>query len=366
MDSTPHLFALLLAGGKGRRFWPLSREDHPKQLLQLFSQNTLIEETWDRIKPVVPMNRVLLATSQTLAMRFKRLFPDLGAHNLIIEPVARNTAPCIAVAAQRCLARDPDAILAVLPSDHYVADTAAFRDVLAAAANHAANGKIVTLGMTPTHPETGYGYIRFGDFEPDPGNIECKHRARSIVEFVEKPDPETAFAYLKTGRYLWNGGIFVFRADVILRAFKSFLPDVYEQSARLLTLESVNEPDHEAVVEAWKAMEPISIDYGIMEKLHEGVVVIPSSFGWSDVGSWRALASFPTGDSENFEVGRVVAVDSKDNVLYTTHGLLATIGVNNLVVVVTKGAVMVCPTDRTQDVKDLVNEIEKRNLTEFL
>ncbi len=366
MESTHHLFGLLLAGGKGKRFWPLSREDHPKQLLQLFSQNTLIEETYDRVRPLIPMNRVMLATSQTLAIRFRRLFNDLEPDNFIIEPIPRNTAPCIAVAARRCLVRDPDAIMAVLPSDHYVADPAGFRDVLTAAANHAAHGKIVTLGITPTHPETGYGYIRFGDFEPDPEGMECRHRSRTLAAFVEKPDPETAFSYLKTGRYLWNSGIFIFRADVILDAFRDHLPDVYEQSAKLLALESVTEPDQAAILDAWKSMEPISIDYGVMEKLTGGVVVIPSSFGWSDVGSWRALASFPSGETQNFEVGRVVTVDSHDNVLYSTSGLLATIGLNNMVVVVTRGAVMVCPLDRTQDVKELVNEIERRNLTEYL
>ncbi|HPV05403.1 MAG TPA: sugar phosphate nucleotidyltransferase [Myxococcota bacterium] len=366
MESTQHLFGLLLAGGKGKRFWPLSREDHPKQLLQLFSSMTLIEETYQRIKPMVPLDRIMLATSQTLALRFRRLFNEVESDNFIIEPIPRNTAPCIGVAARRCLARDPDAILAVLPSDHYVADPTMFREILAAAVHHAAMGKIVTLGITPTHPETGYGYIRFGDFEPDPENPECRHRARSIGAFVEKPDPETAFAYLKTGRYLWNSGIFVFKASVILEAFREHMPDVYEQSERLLVLEGRADPDPAAVLDAWKGMEAISIDYGVMEKLKEGVVVIPSSFGWSDVGSWRALASFPSGESQNFECGRVVAVDSKENVLYSTSGLLATIGVNNMVVVVTRGAVLVCPLDRTQDVKALVDEIEHRNLTEFL
>jgi|GEM_PF-2247477 len=211
MESTQHLFGLLLAGGKGKRFWPLSREDHPKQLLQLFSSMTLIEETYQRIKPMVPLDRIMLATSQTLALRFRRLFNEVESDNFIIEPIPRNTAPCIGVAARRCLARDPDAILAVLPSDHYVADPTMFREILAAAVHHAAMGKIVTLGITPTHPETGYGYIRFGDFEPDPENPECRHRARSIGAFVEKPDPETAFAYLKTGRYLWNSGSFSYK-----------------------------------------------------------------------------------------------------------------------------------------------------------
>lgn len=366
MEPTNHLFALLLAGGKGKRFWPLSREDHPKQLLQLFSSSTLIEETYDRIKSLVPRDRILIATSQTLAKRFTALFQEVKDDNFIIEPIPRNTAPCIAVAARKCIAADPEAMLAVLPSDHFVADPDGFREVLAAAAHHAARGKIVTLGITPTHPETGYGYIRFGDFEADPENHDCHHRARSIQAFVEKPDAETALSYLKAGRYLWNSGIFIFKASVILEAFKEHLPDVYEQANRLFELESESSPDPKAVLECWKGMRAISIDYGVMEKMTEGLVVIPASFGWSDVGSWRALTEFPTDEAQNFQVGRVVAVDSTENVLYSTHGLLATIGVSNMVVVVTKGAVLVCPQDRTQDVKDLVDEIGRRNLTEYL
>jgi mannose-1-phosphate guanylyltransferase len=366
MESSNHLYALLLAGGKGKRFWPLSREENPKQLLQLFSSSTLIEETWERIKPLVPQERVLLATSQALIMRFKGLFSNLDQRNYIVEPIPRNTAPCIAVAARKAIARDPDAILAVLPSDHYVGDPESFREVLAAAVHHAGRGKIVTLGITPTHPETGYGYIRFGDFESDPYNAECRYRARSIQAFVEKPNLETAFSYLKAGRYLWNSGIFIFKASVILEAFKEFLPDIYEQSENLLKLEATEVADSDAIYDAWEKMKPISIDYGVMEKVSHDVVVIPAAFGWSDVGSWRALTAFPNDTEENFEKGRVVAVDCRDNVLYSTYGLLGTIGLTNMVVVVTNGAVMVCPLDRTQDVKELVDEIERRDFTEYL
>ena len=366
MESISHLYALLLAGGKGKRFWPLSREENPKQLLQLFSSSTLIEETYERIKPIIPQERMLLATSQSLMMRFKSLFSGLNARNYIVEPIPRNTAPCIAVAARKAIARDPDAILAVLPSDHHVADPATFREVLIAAVRHAERGKIVTLGITPTHPEIGYGYIKFGDFEPDEYNTDCGHRARTIQAFVEKPNLETAFSYLKAGRYLWNSGIFVFKAAVILEAFAKFLPDIYEQSESLVRLEATAATDSDAIYEAWESMEPISIDYGIMEKVTHDVVVIPASFGWSDVGCWRALLSFPTDNDENFESGRVVAVNSKDNVLYSTYGLLATIGINNMVVVVTNGAVLVCPQDQTQDVKKLVDEIERRDFTEYL
>ncbi len=365
MEHCEHLFALLLAGGKGTRFWPLSREDHPKQLLKLFSDRTLVEETYDRIRPLVPNERVMVATSKGLGTRLTALFADIPERNIIVEPIPRNTAPCIAVAARRALDWDPDAIIAVLPSDHFVADRAAFLDVMQAAVAHAARGRIVTLGITPTHPETGYGYIRFGEFEVDPEHPEGKHRARNIQAFVEKPDHATALSYLKAGRYLWNSGIFVFRADVILEKVKLHLPVLAESVDALGRLGPSQGGTSPAAERVWTDMPDISIDYGVMEKA-EGLCVIPASFGWSDVGTWRALTAFPTDENENFTYGRVITLDSHGNVLYASHGLLATLGLENMVVVVTRGAVLVCPAERTQDVKALVEELKQRNLTEYL
>ncbi len=364
MDEHAHLFALLLAGGKGTRFWPLSREDHPKQLLKLFSDRTLVEETYDRIRPLVPNERILVATSLGLAPRLMSLFPDIPRQNFIIEPVARNTAPCIAVAANVVSARDPDGIIAVLPSDHFVSDVAGFLEIMTCAELHASKGKIVTLGITPTHPETGYGYIRFGEFEQDPDHPEAKHRSRSIQAFVEKPDHATAVSYLKAGRYLWNSGLFIFRADVMLEKVRMHLPGLAEGVDALARLGAAA-PESDEVLKVWSEMPSISVDYGVMEKA-EGLVVIPASFGWSDVGTWRALTAFPTDENENFVFGRVLAVDSQQNVLYSSAGLLATLGIQNMVVVVTRGAVLVCPADRTQDVKQLVEELKNRNQTEYL
>ncbi|HOI09801.1 MAG TPA: mannose-1-phosphate guanylyltransferase [Myxococcota bacterium] len=365
MYAKDHLYALLLAGGKGTRFWPLSREDHPKQLLKLFSDNTLVEETYERILPLVPSDRILIATSKGLAPRLRALFPDLPERNLIVEPVARNTAPCIAVAARRILSRDPKAIIAVLPSDHFVSDRQGFLDIMEAAATHAARGRVVTLGITPTHPETGYGYIRFGEFEADPEHPDTKHRARLIQAFVEKPDHQTAVSYLKAGRYLWNSGIFIIRADTILDKVRAHLPVLADCVERLSGIDVGEDADADAIRSCWADMPDISIDYGVMEKA-EGLVVIPSSFGWSDVGTWRALSAFPTDEAENFVYGKVVAVDSSESVLYCSHGMLATLGLHNMVVVVTRGAVLVCPADRTQDVKAVVEELKARNQTEYL
>ncbi|MBL6975231.1 MAG: mannose-1-phosphate guanylyltransferase [Deltaproteobacteria bacterium] len=364
MEHWDHVHALLLAGGKGTRFWPLSREDHPKQLLKLFSDRTLVEDTYSRIRPMVPNERVLVATSKGLATRLMALFPDIPEDNVIVEPLARNTAPCIAVSARRCLERDPDAILAVLPSDHFIADPNMFLEVLESATAHAARGEIVTLGITPTHPETGYGYIRFGEFEQEPENEEIRHRARRIQAFVEKPDHDTAMSYLKAGRYLWNSGIFVLRAATILDKVKLHLPGLARAVDELVEAEKAHK-NAETLMRIWSDMPNISVDFGIMEKA-EGIVVIPASFGWSDVGTWRALTSFPTDENENFVHGRVITVDSTGNVLYSSHGLLAALGLENMVVVVTRGAVLVCPADRTQEVRALVDELKIRDMTEYL
>lgn len=364
MEHSEHLYALLLAGGKGVRFWPLSREDHPKQLLKLFSDKTLLEETFERIRPLVPIERIFIATSKSLATRMRNLFAEVPERNMIIEPVPRNTAPCIAVATRRIIDLDPEAIIAVLPSDHFVGDQAAFLQVMEAAFLHAARGRIVTLGITPTHPETGYGYIRFGEFEPDVDHPEIRHKARCIQAFVEKPDQATAMSYLKAGRYLWNSGIFVFRADVMLEKFRQHLPVVAQNAEALAAL--LPGPGSAAERERlWAAMPDISIDFGVMEKA-DGLCVIPASFGWSDVGTWRALTAFPTDEHNNFQFGRVVSFDSHDNVLYASHGLLATLGIEKMVVVVTRGVVLVCPIDRTQDVRLLVEELKARGLTEYL
>jgi len=364
MSNHPSLYALLLAGGKGTRFWPLSREDHPKQLLKLFSEKTLVEETYDRIHPLVPSERVFIATSLGLAPRLMSLFPGIQRENFIVEPLPRSTAPCIAVAARMIRRRDPEAVIAVLPSDHFVADVHVFQEVIQAAALRAARGSIVTLGITPTHPETGYGYIRFGEFEDDIEVAETRFRPRVIQAFVEKPDHATAVGYLKAGRYLWNSGIFTFRADTMDEAIRRHLPGLAEAVDAMTQMGSLD-PDSDEALRVWSMMPAISIDYGVMEKA-EGLVVIPASFGWSDVGTWRALASFPTDENENFIYGRVLAVDSRRNVLYSSSGLLATLGLENMVVVVTRGAVLVCPADRTQDVRMLVEELRKRNQTEYL
>lgn len=362
MDAWNGTYGLLLAGGKGTRFWPLSREDHPKQLLRLFSDRSLVEETYLRILPAIPSERLFVATSETLATRLMALLPQIPSENFILEPVPKNTAPCIAVACVRLQKRDPCAVLVVLPSDHYVSNTQAFLDVLGKAVNIARKGRIATLGITPTHPETGYGYIKFGDTAEAAGDESGA--CRMVEAFIEKPSVEAATVFLREGSYLWNSGIFVFRTDVLLEKVKLHLSELFEAVKELEKAEEEGAPN-EKIAEIWNKMPDISIDYGIMEKA-SGLVVVPAAFGWSDVGSWRALASFPTDENGNFVHGRVLQIDAHGNVLYSSHGFLAVIGLKNTVVVVTRGATLVCPLDRTQEVKELVAKLKSLGYDELL
>ncbi len=360
-------YVLLLAGGKGTRFWPLSREEHPKQLLKLFSSKTLVEETYERIHPVIPNERVIIATSRILAPKIMQLFPFIPKSNFIIEPVPRSTAACIGYASMLIEERDPDGIIVALPSDHYVADNQSFLDHLESASIYAHTNNIVTLGITPTHPETGFGYIKFGELvtldDPELSKI-VKHRARKIDAFVEKPDRQTAISYLSAGRYLWNSGIFVFRAKTMLDEIEIHLPGLYEGLQDLKKL--LGKPDDRGLQERlWEQLPNISIDYGVMEK-SKRVLVIPSSFGWSDVGSWRALTNFPTDENGNFKSGNVIALNSKRNVLYSNNGLLAVLGLEEMAVVVTKEAVLVVPLERSEEVRNIVEELKNNGLDHYL
>lgn len=379
MKDYPNLYACLLAGGYGTRFWPLSRESHPKQLLRLFSDKTLIEETYDRIHSLIPDRRVVIATSKNLTPKLQELLPSLPEENFISEPVPRNTSACIGFAALEIIRRDPDAVMVVLPSDHYIADSNEFLEIIEASVFFAQRRRIVTLGITPTHPETGYGYIKFGEFEQLTGEWErslleqaersegrnpLRHRARQITAFVEKPDYQTAVTYLKAGRYLWNSGIFIFKASLILDKIKLHMPVLHDGLIEIDSLIKAG-ADGEKITEVYGRLPSISIDYGVMEKA-EGIVVIPASFGWSDVGSWRALSAFPTDEGENFKFGDVVTLDTRESVLYAAKGMVAAYGLSGIVVVSTGEVVLVCPKEQTQHVKLLVDLLREKGKTEYL
>ena len=351
------LYPVVMAGGSGTRFWPLSRKARPKQFLALATNRPLIVETVDRLKGLATPARTFVVCGPVHARAVRKLLPRLPAANVVVEPIARNTAPAIGLATLHVQARDPEGVLAVLPSDHHVADVPGFRKVLERAAEVAASGALVTIGIRPTRPETGYGYIRVG--EPIDG------KSSRVRAFVEKPDAPTAAGYLSSGEYLWNGGIFVFTARAMRDAIARHLPQLDAVLERIAP--TVGTSRHAAALRKWFPRAPaISIDYGVMEKARE-IAVVPGDFGWSDVGSFAALPEVrPADPSGNVVVGKgAVLVDSAGCVVVGSGRPLGVVGLRDMVVVDSGDAVLVVPRDRSQDVRAVVQSLKSKGLGKF-
>jgi len=356
-------YAVIMAGGTGTRFWPVSRLHRPKQLLAFGGDETLLEATVARVAPLAPLARVLVVTGDAIVEPTARLLPALPAGNLISEPLRRNTAPCAALAAKVLLDRDPDAVLALLPADHVVLKEDAFRRILAAAYALATGERVlIALGITPTHPETGYGYIEIGAARGE--RDRCPYH--DAAAFHEKPEHETAERYLADGRFLWNAGIFVFRAATFLDAVREHLPELAAAVGRL----DGNAPpaDLKRAIDAiYPDLAAVSIDVGVMEKV-DNLVVFPADIGWSDVGSWTSLRDLrPTDDAGNVAQGRHVAMEgSRGNTVYAPEGLVVTVGVEGLIIVHTPDATLVAKRDDAQAVKHVFDELEKRGWKQFM
>jgi mannose-1-phosphate guanylyltransferase/mannose-6-phosphate isomerase len=352
-------YAVILAGGSGTRFWPLSRRLAPKQLLALTGDHTMLQETVLRIAPVVPPERVWVVTGRDLSDEARRQLRVIGVSAVVVdEPVGRNTAPAISVAAHRLLAIDPDAMMVVLPSDHAVAKPEAFLESLNAAIQAAEEGWLVTIGIVPRRAETGYGYIHRGPALP--GN-----RAYRVERFVEKPDRTTAEGYVADGGYLWNAGMFVWRADVIVEELRRHAPGVAAAGAAIAEAMTQG-ADAGRLRTLYDAVESVSIDYAVLERSTR-VAVVPAEFGWSDVGSWAALDDVAEKDARgNVISGRVVDVDSRESIVYAQDRVVATIGLTNLIVVDTPDATLVCAKDRAQDVRKVVDALEAQRAQEHV
>lgn len=366
-DASHAVHALILAGGAGTRFWPASRAARPKQLLPLVGDEPMLRATARRVLPLcdpgegeAAWGRVLIATGPHLADATRALLPELPAANLLVEPVPRNTAPCIGWAAATIARQDPEAVVAVLPSDHHVGDIAGFREILRAAVDAARRGTITTVGIRPTHPETGFGYIETGD---EIGGGEG--RVKRALRFVEKPDRERAAAYLASGRYLWNAGMFFFRAGDMLAAIRAHLPALAEGLEELDDA-AARGAEAEVLAHVFPTLPSISIDHGVMEHLGE-MAVVPGEFGWSDVGSWRSAWELGERDADgNSAPAGAVLIDARSNLVVDLREraagrrVIALVGVEDLVVVETDDALLVVPRERAQDVKHVVDALKAR------
>jgi mannose-1-phosphate guanylyltransferase len=356
------LHVVIMAGGSGTRFWPASRRLRPKQLLDLLGHDPLLRMTYDRVNQLAPDDRVWVVTTRDTVAVTRDLLPELPAENILAEPVGRNTAACAGLAAAATLHRDPEAVCLLLPADHLISDPARFRSAMKAGAGLVSReGGLLTFGVTPSRPETGYGYLETGNVHSREGEWTV-HR---LERFVEKPDRETAAAYLEGGHHLWNAGIFAWRSSDLLAEIERLLPELASGLAKIR--EAWGEASAAAVLDAvYPNLPATSIDYGIMERA-SACWVVPVDFPWSDVGSWPAVGDeLPADDRGNAVRGRVEPLDASGNVVVSTGPVVAAVGVHDLVVVATPDAVLVVPRDQAQRVKEVVDRLRERGWEDVL
>jgi mannose-1-phosphate guanylyltransferase len=349
-------FVAILAGGEGTRLWPLSRSRRPKQLLPLNGKRSLIQQTVDRLLPLVGAKHVLIVTEQSHAEDLRAQLPELPDSSIVVEPTRRGTAAALLLAGLHVQARAPEATWVSVHSDSFISDDDMYRRTIAAALDAAADGEfLVTTGVEPRFPATGYGYIQKGEQAREIDGFAL-HR---VVRFVEKPELATAEAYLASGEYLWNPGVFAWKNTTLLEAFKRHLPDVFDAltSAPLKDIDRV-----------YPNARRETIDVGIMEPA-TNVATIPSTFGWSDIGSWAELFELAAAAPEanvSLGSGRVLTADSRGNLVFADGRAVALVGVNDLVVVETDDAVFVCPRERAQDVRLIVQQLRAAGVDELL
>ena len=355
-------YAVIMAGGIGSRFWPQSRENNPKQFLAIHGEDTLIRNTMSRLRGIIPDENVFVVTHRRYVDQTREQLPTVPVENILAEPVARNTGPCIALAAIKLLARDPDAIMIALPADHVIRNTKRFHKALRSAIDKAQEkDTLVTIGIEPTHPETGYGYVQYdGQAEHDRKTPE----ALPVRTFAEKPDIETAERFLDSGDFLWNSGIFVWRADAILNAIQHHLPKVFRAFDPLRDALGTAQ-ETKAISEAYAKSPTISIDYGVMERADK-VFVVPASFGWSDVGDWAAVHALRKKDRQgNTLKGNVILNDSSRCLIDANQRLVVLIGMHDTIVVDTEDALLICNRESTQQVKNIVDYLHAHRLEDY-
>ena len=344
------LCALIMAGGKGTRFWPLSTEDKPKQFLKLIGDKTMIQMTIDRVLPIIPMDRIYICTGERYVDLIKEQVPNLPVENIIIEPEGRNTAPCITLSSLVIKRKYKDATMVVLPSDHLIENEDRFRNIIIEAEQYlnVNNKGVVTLGMNPTRPETGYGYIKYDN------NINME--VLKVDRFVEKPDKKTAEKYLKEGNYLWNGGMFLWKVNTILSEVKKYIPNTYEV---LNEIEYVSDENlQELINNRYSKTDEISIDYAVLEKSND-VYVIKSDIGWDDIGTWLAMERYREKDNyENIYDENTISIDSRNSlVIGNDDKQVIMIGVDNIATIVSDDGIYIVKKSLLENIKDFKEKI---------
>jgi len=351
-----NLYGVIMAGGVGERFWPLSRNTSPKQFLSMNGGKTLIQETVHRLTPLIPAERMLIVSNRAQEKLLKTQLPEFKTTQFALEPVGRNTAPCIALAAVMIHQVDPQGVMLVVPADHVIGKPENYLKLIENAARIASEKDcLLTIGIKPASPETGYGYIHCGEKL----HYELNNAFFKVKRFVEKPDLNTAKSYLESGEYLWNSGMFVWKVSAILEAFKKHLPEIYEQAVQIIP--DLSSSRREGAIEKMYAnVSKISIDYGIMEKA-ENIVVGVGDFIWDDVGSWSSLERQLAQDADGNSIsGNHIGSETQNCIVVNRTGMVGTLGIKNLIIVTTPDAVLIIDKNRAQDVKTLVELMKKK------
>ncbi len=346
-------YGVIMAGGGGTRFWPLSRQKMPKQLLNLSGKDVMVNEAVDRIATVIGKSNIFIITAEVqassmIAATHGKVFPM----NILVEPAARNTAACIGYAAMEIYRKYGDGVMIITPADHYIEDVPALTDIFKTAILTAEEqDKLVTIGLKPSFPATGFGYIKY--------DATVSDRVKPVIEFREKPDEETAKKYIESGHYAWNSGMFIWKASLILKKLEEYVPDIYADLKKIG--DAMNTPNEQEVLnDIYPNIRKISIDYAVMEPsaAKGDVLVIPGDCGWNDVGSWDMMNVLHQPDeNNNIMLGDVVAIDSKNSVIYSSSKTVTAVDVEGLVIVETPDAIMVCKKEKAQNVKKIVDAL---------
>lgn len=358
-----HYYAMILAGGGGTRLWPMSRKDMPKQLLPLIDQHSMFRASVERLQPLFPPERIFVVTGRKFADAMRADVPEIPAENFILEPYGRDNFAATGLGIAVIHARDPQATVAILTADHHIAEKEKFRDVLAAAYEVAQEGRIVTLGISPSFPATGFGYIRRGTKLKNVGEFTCYQ----AVEFTEKPNVVTATSFLASGKYSWNSGMFIWKTETALAEFERQQPQTYKQLVKMQDV--IDTPNFETHVEKiWGKLPKNTIDFAIMEGA-QNMAVLPIDIGWSDVGSWSSL--FEVIDKDKFGNGfgndenHHVILDTRNTLVFSKR-MTVTIGVQDLVVVDTDDALLICHRDHAQQVREVVKHLRETGQDRYL
>lgn len=360
------IYAVIMAGGSGTRFWPKSTKALPKQFLNLFGEGTMIQNTAKRIEPIIPQERIMVVTNESYVSIVKEQLPKVPDENIVGEPVAKNTAPCVAIAAELLYKKDPDAVMVVLPADHHITEPNQFLKYVHSAIKKAESGEhLVTIGIHPDKPETGFGYIHANGSIKEEFNEHVVHPVRA---FTEKPNIATAEQFVASGEYFWNSGMFVWKASTVLKEIQTYLPAMYDELSKC-SEELYTDYHIPSIKDFYYACESVSIDYGIMEQ-SKSVFVVPGEFGWNDVGSWSAVFELASKDASGNAIQSIhatFAAAEHNLVVSNSEKMISLVGVDHIAVVETDDSILICNLNTAQGVKQIVDQLKaSEDLQKFL